>query len=271
MTFRKLIVATLLLAVSATQAARTTLSDIGLSVYVPDGWTLSFLTGSASDTESTRMYAMINRENTDRAVLTFEAFDHVSELGAHSWTTLTGYAESLNIQGYPFSIVYIDDSIKQAGLFAWRVYGRYGDFDESDLPIGVVDRYSRTFANGDIGWIISFEGDTADIDTAGPTYTKILDSVKVDLSFQTLPLKIRGPSRHGGYRPVRVTGASLAIDGEAPPFVRASDLLGRRIEGDLARTADGWLWSPRSLHPGVVHLRILGAGRDESLRAVLRP
>ncbi|QQS05504.1 MAG: hypothetical protein IPK50_01070 [Fibrobacterota bacterium] len=198
MTFRKLIVATLLLAVSATQAARTTLSDIGLSVYVPDGWTLSFLTGSASDTESTRMYAMINRENTDRAVLTFEAFDHVSDLGAHSWTTLTGYAESLNIQGYPFSIVYIDDSIKQAGLFAWRVYGRYGDFDESDLPIGVVDRYSRTFANGDIGWIISFEGDTADIDTAGPTYTKILDSVKVDLSFQTLPLKIRGPSRHGG-------------------------------------------------------------------------
>lgn len=271
MTLRKLFAATLLLAFSATQAARTTLSDIGLSVYVPTGWSLSYLASSASDTESTRMYVMINQANTERAVFTFEAFDHASTLGTRAWTTLTGYAESLNIQGYPYSIVYIDDSVKQDGLFAWRVYGRYGDFDAAGLPLGVVDRYSRSFANGDIGWVISFEGDTADIDTAGPSYTKILDSVKVDLNFQALPLQHRGRSKQAGYHPVRITGTSLAIDGESQPIVRASDLLGRRIQGDLARTAEGWLWTPRSLHPGVVQLRILGIGRDESLRAVLRP
>ncbi|MBK8800956.1 MAG: hypothetical protein IPN71_02660 [Fibrobacteres bacterium] len=271
MTLRKLFIALGLFAAATTQAARTTLSDLGLSVFVPEGWSLSFLTASQSDTESTRMYSMINIANSDRASFTFKASNNVALLGAHSWTTLEGFSQSLFIQGLPLSELFIDDSVKQDGLFAWRVYGRYGDFDTADLPTGFTDEYSRFFAYGDIGWTIAFEGDTADIDTAGPTYTKILDSVKVDRSFQALPLKVRDGSRQGAYSRVRVMGASLAIEGQSLPIVRASDLLGRGIQGDLVQTADGWLWTPRSLHHGVVQLRILGPGRDESLRAVLRP
>lgn len=269
MTLRKLFFASLFLASSLAEAGRTTLADLGLSVNVPTGWTLSYLTSSASDTENTRMYAMINQAKPDRAVFTFEAIDGVGSVGAHAWTVVTGYAESLFIQGYPFSVVYLDDSVTQDGLFAWRVYGRYGDYDAQNLPTDVVDRYSRIFANGNMGWIISFEGDTADIDTAGPTYTRILDSVKVDRTFQALPV-LPGAGHRVGV-PSHVAGGVLEIPGEARPVVQGMDGLGRVVTGELVRTRYGWSWTPRSRRPGLVFLRVQAAGRDESLRAVFQP
>ncbi|HNY29579.1 MAG TPA: hypothetical protein PKO15_01715 [Fibrobacteria bacterium] len=271
MTLRSLSGAIVLSSAALVQAGRTALPDMGLSVYVPTGWNLSILSASASDTESSRTYAMINEAAPDRAVFTFEATSGAGAMGDHSWSVLSGYAESLFIQGFPYSIVYLDDSIQQDGLFAWRVYGRYGEFDAQGLPMAVVDRYSRTFANGDIGWTIQFEGDTADVDTAGPTYATILDSVTVDRTFQSLPLKPRDHSRRGAFAASRVVGGRLAIEEIEMPVVRAVDAHGRSVAGDLVRGADGWIWSPKSPRPGLVLFRIQGPARDESLRAVLKP
>lgn len=273
MIFRNLVATAVFLVASAAQAGRVALSDMGLSVLVPTGWNLEYLPPVNGDTaRSPRMYWMYNTANVERANFYFEAWNGVNDLGARSWVTEEGWVRSLNIQGQLYNELYLDDSVKQDGLFAWRVYGRYAQLGADSLPDKWIDEYSRSTAYGDIGWVVSFEGDTSDVDTAGPTYTKILDSVKIDRSFQTLPkVGLKFPASSRSRQTLRATGQAVEIFGVASPTVRAADILGRRVDGDLERTIDGWLWKPRALRPGIVQLRVLGSGRDESLRAVFRP
>ena len=253
-------------------AERIQPSDLGLSVWVPDGWTLA----SEGGNDEFRLYTLYDTTATHSALFQFEVTPGVQAAGgATAWVQNEALVRGYLIEGSCFGTLLSDDSASIDGMYAREVYGRAADCDSgsSTLLSDLQDRFSRILATGDMGWVLSFEGDTADVDTASSTYLSILDSIQVDANFQVLPKVGVRPHlrRHGRHR---IAGDAKGLLLELPtadrPEIQVLDLKGRILTGLVESAGEGrWSWRPAVSHQGMVVVRVRSGSSQWMDRAVL--
>lgn len=254
-------------------AERVVPADLGLSVWVPSGWALENL-GGESDF---RIYAMYDTTGAHGALVFLEVQSGITNDGTtREWIKAEALTRGYLIEGGCFGTLLADDTMRVDGVFAREVYGRSADCDEasSTLLSEMKDRYFRITGNGGIGWVVSFEGDTADVDTAANTYLDILDSVRLDLSFQTIP-PVRVGDRHVASpmaSKIVSQGNTIRMDlgTEIEPGIQAVDLRGRVLHGKIVSNGGGaWSWRPEGFAGGTVAIRIKSGAREWTGSAVL--
>lgn len=261
------------LMVATAFAARVAPTDLGLSVWVPSGWALESL-GGESDF---RMYAMYDTSGAHGALVFFEVQSGIYAEGTtREWIKAEALTRGYMIEGGCFGSLFADDSMRVDGAFAREVYGQSADCDEgsSNLLSEMKDRYYRVTGYGNIGWVISFEGDTADVDTAANTYLDILDSVKLDLSFQSIP-PVGVKYRHvaaAAARKIVSDGSGIRMDlgTDVAPQIQVLDLRGRVLHGSIVSNGGGvWSWRPERFSGGTVAIRIKFGAREWTGSTVL--
>ena len=261
------------LLVGASFAARVAPTDLGLSVWVPGGWSLESL-GGESDF---RMYAMYDTSGAHGAMVFFEVKSGIHAEGStREWIKAEALTRGYLIEGGCFGTLLADDTMLVDGAFAREVYGRSADCDttSSALLSDMKDRYHRVTGFSDVGWVVSFEGDTPDVDTAANTYLGILDSVKLDLSFQSIP-PLGVKYRHVAAAPARkivsdASGIRMDLGTEIEPQIQVLDLRGRVLHGSIVSNGGGvWSWRPEGFSGGTVAIRIKSGAREWTGSAVL--
>lgn len=254
-------------------ASRVAPADLGLSVWVPSGWALENLGGEADF----RMYAMYDTSGAHGALVFFEVQSGITDDGTtREWIKAEALTRGFLIEGGCFGTLLADDTMLVDGVFAREVYGQSADCDEasSTLLSEMKDRYYRVTGYRNMGWVVSFEGDTADVDTAANTYLDILDSVRLDLSFQSIP-----PVRVGDRRVAPATARKIVSQGntirmdlgtELEPRIQVVDLRGRVLHGKIVSNGGGaWSWRPEGFAGGTVAIRIKSGAREWTGSAVL--
>ena len=275
----------LLLLASAPRANRVTLSDMGISVWVPSGWVLQNMV----TTDSTREYWLDDTILT--STITQRHSGHIS-LSAHwgalvgsgstrQWVLDEGDIQSLLISTAPLGgTVFLDDAMTVSGLFAREVFGQSLQATYDSVrnvwvrADSVRTTYVRCTAHGDVGWDFSVESDTSDADTAMTTYAAILDSIQVDTTVNALPPS--GIRAHDARRSVSqalsAVGGTLRIQSAAEPRGEAMDLLGRAGPGSVVSAGDGiWLWRPNARPRASILTRVRLDGTVQPRRLVLDP
>ena len=269
-----------LLLASAVSAGRVTLTDMGVSVWVPSGWQLQ----NEETTDTSRTYLLddttvlatsTTRRHLGSILLQVKSGVLASEAGfpdpTRQWVKDEGDAWSLSISTAPLGgLFFLDDTTLLSGLFAREVYG------QSLQAVGdsVLTTFVRTTANGDVGWDFWAQSDTSDADTAINTYVALLDSIQVDASVSVLPpTGIRVRSASGPLsQALSAFGGALRIRSAMEPRVQAMDLLGRAVPGMVVSGGDGmWIWRPRSERRGAILARVGVDGAVLSRQLVLDP
>lgn len=273
MTLPKALLSGLLLLIATAQAERVQPSDLGLSIWVPSGW---LLTNEGGD-EEFRLYTLYDTTGNHGALFQLEAISGANSAGgAETWVRDEAMVRGFLIEGSCYGILLSDDSATINGYYAREVYGRAATCDSGSeaLLSELQDRFSRIMAAGDIGWVLTFEGDTADVDTAAGTYLSLLDSMRLDPSFQVIPqVGIHAP-RTGGRVIHRIhadrTGFRVDLRTERTPEMHVTDLNGRKLSGQVVFVGDGqWAWRPNTPHGGMVVVRIRSGSSQWMDRAVL--
>jgi hypothetical protein len=278
MTSMKALLAGLGIFASASFAAdRVQPFDLGLSVWKPGGWLLERLDG----TSNTRYYTMYDSTLRDtirvhNALFEIEVFSGILSSGATSrqWVREEAYSRELDLQGACFSTLLSSDTMSIDGVFAREIYGRAAICDSTNLLGMMEDRYIRVTANGDIGWVMMFTGDTADVDTAATTYLSIMDSIQLDFSFASLPyVGAKHRIQSSALRRVVAEGAGLRLNlgSESTPRIEVMDLQGRILSGRIEPGLRGsWVWRPDAPVSGMVAVRGFSGTSQWMDRAVLR-
>lgn len=271
-----------LLSVAGAGADFTTLSDMGISVWVPSGWELQ----NVESTDTTRLYLLDDTTFLSDAsgrrhsgAIYLQARSGVkAEYSAYpnparQWVLNEGEAWNLYITTAPYGgfTLGIDDTTQVSGLFAWEVYG------QSLQTVGdsVMSDYVLITAHGDVGWEFWAESDTTDMDSAvASTYSVILDTIEVDTTVSVLPpAGIATRSAKGALsQALSAVGGRLRIRASAKPQVEAMDLMGRSIAGTLSSGGDGiWYWRPRAARTATILARVRADGSVWARRLVLDP
>jgi hypothetical protein len=257
--------------VSISQGARVQPADLGLSVWVPSGWLLS----SEGGDEEFRLYTLYDTTGNHAALFQLEAnTGAVVAGGATQWVRDEALVRGYLIEGSCYGTLLSDDSAIIDGYYTREVYGRAATCDSASVTLlsDLQDRFSRIMASGDIGWVMTFEGDTADVDTAASTYLSILDSIQIDPSFQNLPQV--GVHPRGGHARHKISadrkGFRVDLETEQKPEIQVADLNGRILSGQVsAQGAGRWAWRPETPHQGMVVVRIRSGSSQWMDRAVL--
>lgn len=267
-----LVLAGLCLAVGASSAGRVEPADLGLSVWVPPHWVLNSEGGDAAF----RFFSLYDTTGAHAGFVTFEVYSGANLLGGdRKWVDEEALVRGLMIEGSCFGSLVSDDSMLVDGAYAREIYGRAAECDSGSLVLlsNMKDYYHRVTGNGDIGWVLSFESDTADADTAASTYFGILDSVRLDRSFLTIPnVGVKRRYLSPTVREVVSAGSAIRIATGAGtvPEVEVMDLSGRRLAGRLEPKAGGlFLWTAQEGFAGTVAVRVRSGGLDWTGRAVL--
>ncbi len=258
---------------AASFATRLAPADLGLSVWVPTGWALENLGGD----NDFRTYAMYDTTGTHGGLVFFEVQSGITNDGTtREWIKAEALTRGYMIEGGCFGTLLADDTMLVDGVFAREVYGQSADCDEtsSTLLSEMKDRYYRVTGYRNIGWVVSFEGDTADVDTAANTYLDILDSVNLDLSFQSIPpvgVKARqvAPALAGK---IVAAGPGIRLDlgTDVEPRIQVVDLRGRIVHGRIVSNGGGvWSWRSEGHAGGTVAIRIKVGAREWTGSAVL--
>ena len=258
---------------SSSHADRVKPSDLGLSVWVPSGWILS---NEGGDTEF-RLYTLYDTTGNHLALFQLEAnTGAIAAGGATQWVRDEALVRGYLIEGSCYGSLLSDDSATLNGYYTREVYGRAATCDSGSTTLlsNLQDRFSRIQAAGDIGWVMTFEGDTADVDTAASTYLTILDSMQLDPAFQTIPqvgiksIHRRAPSGHRISTDLQ--GLTMDLQEDRRPEVQVMDLNGRILSGNVVSLGDGrWTWRPEAPHQGMVVVRIRSGSSQWMDRAVL--
>jgi hypothetical protein len=272
MNFPKILIAGLFALLSASQAARVQPSDLGISIWVPSGWLLS----SEGGDSGFRLYTLYDTTGNHAALFMLEANSGaVAAGGAEQWVRDEALVRGYLIEGSCYGRLLSDDSTTINGFYTREVHGHAAtcDYDSQVLLTELQDRFSRIMAFGDIGWVMTFEADTADADTAFKTYRTLLDSMRIDPSFQSLPpVGVRSRQRFDG-RPRIIAdrgGLEISLGSGTRPEIFVSDLFGRGLSGKLSALEEGrWAWRPESSHQGMVVVRIRSGSSRWMDRAVL--
>jgi len=274
----------LLILPSAGFAERVSLTDMGISVWVPSGWELQ----NVGTTETSRTYLLddtstvlssVTRRHSGAIYLQSQSGASggmspgsvAADSSTRQWVMNEGDVWSLIVStaalgGYP----YWDDTTLVSGLFAREVYGRSLDA----VGDSVLTTFVRATANGDVGWDFWAQSDTSDADTAINTYVGLLDSIQVDLSVTVLPptairvRSVRGPLSQA----LSSVGGALRIRAASQPVVEVMDLLGRSVPGTVVSAGDGiWIWKPRAERMGALLARVRADGAVLTRHLVLDP
>lgn len=233
-------------------AARVSISEIGLSVHVPDGWVLAKQADASWILEDT-----VSEVSGDSLVarhgglIWLEAFSGAAEVGTSTWAKNDAYAWRVFLETQPcYGWVYRYDSTLVDGRFAMFVQGDWSSCPDTVDGVVTSDDYSvlvRTVAQGDVGWELSVVTDTLDFVSKYEDYRALLDSIQIDPAFLTLGVGVHRRSlRDAGSLRVhpRDGGWFLsAADGSLLPDLRVVGANGRDI-GRLERRGGGWMWRP---------------------------
>lgn len=273
MTRLKALLSGLLVLIATSHAERVQPSDLGLSIWVPSGW---LLTNEGGD-EEFRLYTLYDTTGNHGALFQLEAISGANSAGgAETWVRDEAMVRGFLIEGSCYGTLLSDDSAIFDGYYAREVYGRAATCDSGSeaLLSELQDRFSRIMAAGDIGWVLTFEGDTADVDTAAGTYLSILDSIRLDPGFQVIPQVGVHPRRVGGRVDRRIyadrEGFGIDLRTERAPEIHVFDLNGRKLSGRIVFLGDGrWAWRPETSQGGMVVVRIRSGSSQWMDRAVL--
>lgn len=273
MTLLKALFSGLLVLIATSQAERIQPSDLGLSIWVPSGW---LLTNEGGDAEF-RLYTLYDTTGNHGALFQLEATSGANAAGgAEQWVRDEAMVRGFLIEGSCYGTLLSDDSATLDGYYIREVYGRAATCDSGseELLSELQDRFSRIMAVGDIGWVMTFEGDTADVDTAASTYLSLLDSMRADPAFQAIPQVGVHPRRAGGRPRHRIStdrkGLQVDLQTERTPEFLVSDLNGRKLSGQVVSLGGGrWAWRPEEPHQGMVVVRIRSGSSQWMDRAVL--
>lgn len=273
MKIRKALFAGLLALGSALHAARFQPANLGLSVWVPPGWLLS---DEGGDSEF-RLFTLYDTTGAHSVLFQLEANSGaVAAGGAEQWVRDEALVRGYLIEGSCYGSLLSDDSATINGYYTREVYGRAATCDSGSTTLlsDLQDRFSRIMAAGDIGWVMSFEADTADVDTAAGTYLALLDSMRIDPTFQSIPLVGVHPRRFGGRPWHRISadrrGIRVELETAQQPEILVTDLAGRDLSGKVVAAGEGrWAWRPDASHQGMVVVRIRSGSSRWMDRAVL--
>ncbi|MEN9306899.1 MAG: hypothetical protein RL173_831 [Fibrobacterota bacterium] len=278
MTSRKALCAGLgLLASIAFGGQRLQPYDLGLSLWVPDGWVVERL-DAATDSRYYAMYDTTLRDTTrtHSGLFQLQVMSGIlaSGMTARQWVKQEGLVQEIDLQTNCFSTILSSDTMLVDGVFAREIYGRGASCDSTNLLGSMEDIYTRVTAYGDIGWVVSFSGDTADVDTASSTYLNMMDSIKLDRSFASLPyVGVRSKLRAKEGRKIVSEGVGLRVDAGTDSRLRIEvmDLQGRILTGRSEPGRDGtWLWRPDRPVAGMVAVLVMNGSSRWMDRAVLR-
>lgn len=253
-------------------AARVQPPELGLSLWVPPHW---LLTNEGGD-EEFRLFTLYDTTGAHGALFQLEVNSGALASGTtQEWVSEEAMVRGFLIQGSCYGTLLSDDSSTIDGRYAREVYGRAATCDSSSsvLLSGLEDRFSRIMGSGNIGWVLSFDGDIADIDTAAGTYLALLDSMKIDPDFVSLPPVGILPHRlHGPSHRVFADGRGLRLElaTEQEPEVQVMDLAGRILSGRLTGQGGGrWTWGSDVSKTGMIVVRIRSGSSQWMDRAVL--
>jgi len=250
--------------------------DLGLSLWVPDGWVLE----RDDATTDYRLYTLYDPtlRDTSQVHSTFfqlEVFSGILASGntSRQWVKQEALVREYYLEGECFGTLLSSDTMTLDGAFAREIYGRAATCDSTNLLGPMEDRFTRVTAYGDIGWVMSFAGDTADVDTASSTYLAMMDSIKLDLTFSSIPyVGVKSKLRAAALRKIVSEGAGLRLNTgtEAIPRIEVMDLQGRILSGRLESGGRGaWLWRPDRPVAGMVAVRVTTGTSQWMDRAVL--
>jgi len=258
--------------IATSHAARVQPSDLGLSIWVPSGWQLS---SEGGDSEF-RLYTLYDTTGTHAALFQLEANSGaIAAGGADTWVRDEALTRGYMIEGSCYGSLLSDDSATINGYYTREVYGRAATCDSGSTTLlsDIQDRFSRIKAFGDIGWVMSFEGDTTDVDSAASTYLSILDSIQPDPRFQTIPVGIKSfhkRMRSGHRISTDSKGLTMDLQVEQRPDIEVMDLNGRILSGQISSQGGGmWAWRPDAIHQGMVVVRVRSGSSLWMDRAVL--
>jgi hypothetical protein len=259
--------------ISTTHAARVQPADLGLSVWVPPGWLLSNEGGDSTF----RLYTLYDTTGNHAALFQLEANSGATAGGgADQWVRDEALVRGYLIEGSCYGNLLSDDSATLNGHYTREVYGRAATCDSGSTTLlsDLQDRFYRIMATGDIGWVMSFEGDTTDVDSAAGTYLSILDSIQLDPSFQTIPpvgIKAFHNRARSGHRiSTDPKGLMMDLQTDQRPEIQVMDLNGRVLSGLVSSRGGGlWAWRPDASHQGMVVVRVRSGSSQWMDRAVL--
>lgn len=230
--------------------ARVPLSNIGMTVDVPDGWTLTSTGGASWQMEDT---VLVNASGTVTArhagMVQIEAMPMAASQTTSAWIREEAYAWRLFLENNPcYGWVFRHDSTLVDNRFAMLVQGEWAtcpDTTQPDLRSNTYSILVRTVAQGSVGWELSVISDTADFADKYFDYRDVLDSVHIDPNFISLAadrtsrrelaaFEVRRQQR--GWLITSRNGADLSD-------LRVVDASGRSV-GILQALGDAWLWIP---------------------------
>jgi hypothetical protein len=165
-------------AVAFSQSGRVALPDIGVSIWVPDGWLLS------KDTAANSYYWEDTTTTGYRGVIGVQAYDSAWVNGTRDWVLSRAQALTTTVETDPQSLLYAVDSTSQGGHFAMYVNYQTEFIDTTGSL--AEDFHDRFTAWGQTGYDLYAYGDSADFASNFTYYSAILDSIVLDNSFTSL-------------------------------------------------------------------------------------
>lgn len=255
--------------------------DLGLSVWVPDGWLLE----RDDATTNYRLYTLYDTTIRDTSLvhstyIQLEVYSGIlgsgnSAITTREWINEEALNQEYFLEGECFSTLLSSDTMQIDGGYGRFIIGRAAscDANSTDLLGDMETRYTRVTGNGGIGWVMSFAGDTADVAASSATYLRILDSIVKDPAFTSLPyVGTKSRSSHAALRKVVAEGSGLRLNvgSLVSPRIEVFDLHGRKLSGRLQPGVQGsWFWQPDGKVDGMVAIRIESGSSKWMDRAVL--
>ncbi len=159
-------------------------SDIGLNFTPPSGWKLDRLTSKQIWMEDT----------TGRfgAIFKFTVYDKIDTLSenASDWVETQGLVRVIQLETHEcFGFIWAMDTIQQDGLYSILVNAEEGDCLENATKVQIYRTQSRYVANGNFGWDLTVIADSADMVESYSLYIDFLDSIKIDRTFDSIPVR----------------------------------------------------------------------------------
>lgn len=227
---------------AAMAGSRVPVDSLGASLLVPDGWVLVSKGDSRLalyDTVlDTSTYALRHG-----GMLELEAVRDSLGEGPRAWTLLQAKAERVFLESDPASVLYVADSMTQAGHFAMY-------FNYLWAPDTVVYAFQERFVGvGSTDYILRASGDTADFYQNFALYSALLDSISFNAGFGGLGLAGATSGRPRGLVASRVGGQVLFRVGAGGTTVSVTDLRGREVWRGSSR-GTSLEWTPAGARAG---------------------
>jgi hypothetical protein len=151
--------------------------DIGLNFTIPNGWSL---------TRSTRnTYFLDDTTALFRGRFWFVVYENILQKAdsPQDWVIHRNLAYQVGIQSHEcYGVLFASDTLQQDGLFAMYSNGEVGD---CFMDVTYRQHY-RFVANGNFGWDIGVETDSADMVSQYSLYLTFLDSIKIKRNFNQI-------------------------------------------------------------------------------------